>query len=381
MSSNATLAPKSHYIYGIDIVRFAAALSVATFHLTRRVPGFSTYMPFGWVGVQIFFVISGIVIANSAQHRCPSSFALSRFYRLYPTAWCTGLISIPLVFFSLPIVYQHFGLDCSRSFPAMLSSIALIGRVFVTSSYWTLQIEIAFYLLLLLLIGLHRINKLESLAVLLVLWSLIYKTILLVANHFPALHLKFFSDGADDFYYGYGMGQMLLLRYGQYFAVGILIWLAKFQKINWLGGLALVIALSSAMDEIHSRAYDIASDIAAKSGTGAITVSSMTLFACTTFFMGLALIMLSVTYCEKFPKNSHLRKFIRMAGLITYPYYLLHESVGGFMLFHLTRYRLSFPLALLVSLVTVGVIAYVVAFFCEPLLTNKIKQLAAYAKT
>ena len=69
---------------GIDAIRFSSAVLVSAFHLTWHIPEAVHVMPFGWIGVQIFFVISGIVIANSARLATPFRFAVSRFLRLYP---------------------------------------------------------------------------------------------------------------------------------------------------------------------------------------------------------------------------------------------------------------------------------------------------------
>src|SRR5258706_15154943 len=64
------------------------------------VPGFERYVAadvlypsaapftwFGWGGVEIFFVISGFVIANSASRSSPTEFLLGRALRLYPAVW------------------------------------------------------------------------------------------------------------------------------------------------------------------------------------------------------------------------------------------------------------------------------------------------------
>jgi peptidoglycan/LPS O-acetylase OafA/YrhL len=90
----------------LDPLRFAAALGVAVFHLTfwswawpsiGVAPGFEHYVAadlqfqsaasftwFGWVGVEIFFVISGFVIANSARNVSAREFLFGRALRLYP---------------------------------------------------------------------------------------------------------------------------------------------------------------------------------------------------------------------------------------------------------------------------------------------------------
>ena len=95
---------KSHpeYIYGIDLIRFACAFGVAAFHLTWKTPETAWWMPVGWVGVQVFFVISGLVIANSAHGATPRQFLTSRFLRLYPAAWCAAAISFPLLVWQFP---------------------------------------------------------------------------------------------------------------------------------------------------------------------------------------------------------------------------------------------------------------------------------------
>ena len=77
----------SRQIVGLDLVRFAAACLVMFFHfgfwmwagpaesITSRAAGVSvrfpelTFLSFGRVGVEIFFVISGFIIAYSARTR------------------------------------------------------------------------------------------------------------------------------------------------------------------------------------------------------------------------------------------------------------------------------------------------------------------------
>jgi peptidoglycan/LPS O-acetylase OafA/YrhL len=76
-----------NYAYGIDALRCLSAVLVAIFHFTYYNPNARWGMPFGWVGVEVFFVISGVVIANSASAASPKEFVIGRFLRLYPAAW------------------------------------------------------------------------------------------------------------------------------------------------------------------------------------------------------------------------------------------------------------------------------------------------------
>jgi peptidoglycan/LPS O-acetylase OafA/YrhL len=75
------------YYYGIDLIRFFAAISVLVFHLgyfRHRVRPIWPLAWQGWVGVEIVFVVSGLVIANSAAATGPIGFLRGRALRLYP---------------------------------------------------------------------------------------------------------------------------------------------------------------------------------------------------------------------------------------------------------------------------------------------------------
>lgn len=48
---------------------------------------------YGFLGVEIFFVISGFVILLSAEGRSPSYFAASRLSRLFPAYWASVLLT------------------------------------------------------------------------------------------------------------------------------------------------------------------------------------------------------------------------------------------------------------------------------------------------
>jgi exopolysaccharide production protein ExoZ len=63
------------YIWGLDLIRFAAALMVVVFHFSWQQPAPQVFFDPGWVGVEIFFVISGFVIMGSAARLRPLNFS------------------------------------------------------------------------------------------------------------------------------------------------------------------------------------------------------------------------------------------------------------------------------------------------------------------
>jgi len=174
---------KGHQVLGIDVARFIAAALVASLHLwgvrAHAAGGFlgfalaSTHAPIaeavsqrlpgiafvGSVGVQVFFAISGIVIAYSAvQAKSWKEFLYNRFLRLAPTLWVCTLISA-----SIGLAYGYFtpgdaALRTLRSlviFPAMPK---------VDDVVWTLNLEVAFYLVVAVMIALGRAEKILQIA-------------------------------------------------------------------------------------------------------------------------------------------------------------------------------------------------------------------------
>ncbi|EAQ8060912.1 acyltransferase, partial [Salmonella enterica] len=79
----------------IDLLRFVAAMAVVFFHYAFRgyaadgmsimpYPSLAPVSKYGFLGVQLFFMISGFVILMSASHGSIQNFTISRMVRLYP---------------------------------------------------------------------------------------------------------------------------------------------------------------------------------------------------------------------------------------------------------------------------------------------------------
>lgn len=83
----------------LDGMRFCAAMVVLLFHFAFRswtsadIPTVVNYgllgdiSKYGYLGVDLFFMISGFVILMSAEGRTATAFVRSRAIRLYPAYW------------------------------------------------------------------------------------------------------------------------------------------------------------------------------------------------------------------------------------------------------------------------------------------------------
>ncbi|MEP7155234.1 MAG: acyltransferase [Betaproteobacteria bacterium] len=146
---------------GIDILRGIAVMGVVLFHCIGMLLWDVSGTPLvvfkaGWVGVDLFFAISGYVITASAlrKHAVPGyarSFWTARLARIVPLYYLTAIVFLLLV--------TSAALDQDAAFQ-LLSHAFFIHNFFVDAAYsingptWSLSIEMQFYLLAFLLVPL-----------------------------------------------------------------------------------------------------------------------------------------------------------------------------------------------------------------------------------
>ena len=139
----------------IDGLRAIAVLSVFLFHINH------SFLKGGFLGVDIFFVISGYLISNIILSQIKNNsfnlfdFFVRRIKRLYPALFITVLITLVLSFFISPFYFKDIGLEIGSSF-LFLSNFLFWDRsgYFGDSHFvkpllhlWSLSIEGQFYLI------------------------------------------------------------------------------------------------------------------------------------------------------------------------------------------------------------------------------------------
>jgi exopolysaccharide production protein ExoZ len=339
---------KQRHILGIDIVRFFSAISVAVFHLNWRSAATTGYALWGWVGVEVFFVISGIVISASAELTDFRNFLRGRFLRLYPGAWVCGAIIVVTLLSFRPNLFWALGIDSFFSFKGVAGSAILFAPWRLSSAYWTLPVEIAFYgfIGVFLLFGFRE--KLVWAARLLVLLSIPY---------YFALIIDFLGYARLPWVdLGYGLKNTILVRHGVYFALGMYIhfFFGRLRRqLTSYDSVLFTTALSLAVFGIVWRAHDVAPLYVLQFGVPAIDPKALAIAAALVFALCLSVLALSIAFNDNFHLSERTRKVIRSIGLATYPVYLLHEGLGGTVLFFAFRYKLGSNFGLLAAILCV----------------------------
>ena len=147
----------------VDILRGFAALSVVVYHVIAHYnwTAFPTSGPLVWfrtggLGVDLFFVISGFVIALSAFSRLSGSpfsefahsFALARVARIAPLYYLTCIVFMVFIQPDILFVYDIWKQVLSHA--VFLHSWILMHQGGINGVNWSVAVEMQFYLFMML---------------------------------------------------------------------------------------------------------------------------------------------------------------------------------------------------------------------------------------
>lgn len=332
------MSTKPKRIYQIDLFRFAAALSVLLYHYLFR--GFSAdnlssvrfveiahFFKYGYLGVDIFFMISGFVIAMSIKGRSIKDFFISRVTRLYPAYWfCLLFTFSAMLIFGLP--------SYTVSFKEMLANLTMLHGFLkikdVDGVYWSLLVELKFYLL----IGFYLIlNKFKSIKIDFVIYPWLALTIAYVflSPLFVMKALNFF----------------LFLNWSSYFIAGMILyevyqsqWDLRKTAILFTCFLISCFQAVARIDWLESH-YN--------------TEFSATIICSFVALFYLLMSLVSSGYLRSInsPKLFYL-------GILTYPLYLIHQNVGYIIFNHLggsiNKYLLFISTTILMIVLSFGIV-------------------------
>jgi peptidoglycan/LPS O-acetylase OafA/YrhL len=334
-------------------VHFCYSSWVEKWSIAHRIVGDGISYPelylgtwFGWIGVQIFFVLSGFVIAYSAEGRTAFDFGKNRILRLYPAAWiCATITAVTLLLLRLQTP--------SELLRPWLASITLFPeRPWIDPVYWTLGIEMSFYAIIFLLLACRAFHLLERIAIGIgVMSSLFWILGALFADHFVREHFPSRLLG------------LVLVKHGCFFAIGAITYVISRRGLSPLRIVAMLTFVAAGLIQVG---YTTASESQEIANRGLAIVPQ--------FVLLLSILLIFVSIRCPSNRDSRFARWMRVVGLATYPLYLFHQIVGAAVMRIVALHggtRWS-ALAIAVSLCVGG--SLLIANLLEPPIRNRLRK-------
>lgn len=330
----------------LDGLRFVAAMAVVLYHFTtmdrvwhRRADEIfpDQTAAYGWLGVHLFFLISGFVICMSAWGRGPAAFLRSRAVRLYPAYWLS-VLAVALVATLWPVLHGPAGWEGTLVNLTMFQDA--VGVPPIAEVYWTLWAELRFYLIFALLVW----------------WGLTYQRVAGFCLAWLAavtVTRAFVPDGGI-------IHIALMTDYAPLFTAGIGFYLMhRFRPtlLTW------AIVAASFVLSIPAVRYRNSLEAYLDKPAPAVWVAVALLGVCFALIGAVALGWL----------NWIRGRWLAVLGATTYPLYLLHFDLGGTVL---NLWQWTVPPPVLVATVTIGmvVLAWLVHRYVERPLSALLKR-------
>lgn len=286
----------------------------------------------GFTGVELFFLISGFVVHLTIEKTTNyKNIFFLRFARLYPAyCICLTLTTIAIVSWSVivktPINFPQF-----KNYLLNLSMIQYCFNLKnIDGVYWTLTVELLFYLFILIIYLIKNLRQIEFISFLVVLTCFIYVTGL---------------NRLSPFLYKNIHSYVPIITYFPLFIAGIIFYKIKFYKINRYRFLLIIFCLVTQILLLDS------------SGRIILITKLQYIAAVFTFFSVFFL------YCFN---HLHfvINKFTLFLGKISYSLYLFYGFISIFLLIPFLTYSKIFHLNIWIAvLFIVGPIVVIPATY------------------
>ncbi|WP_277209789.1 acyltransferase family protein [Isoptericola croceus] len=306
----------------LDALRFAAAMAVVLYHFTAsptadrywgdaptsEFAALENVVSYGWLAVEAFFIISGFAILWSSQGRTLAQYTGSRTGRLVPAFWACVLVTA--------VLQAAWSGGRQLTLGETLVNLTLTPDVFgVTSSqvvYWTLLVELKFYLLV---------------ALLLLLGPLTRGRVVTLALAWPAVGFVVRGLGYPE------LAEHFVVRHSPYIGLGMLMFLL-YQDVTQrragqvpdsqdrrstavvLGAAGILLALS-----VHEvlQAADRAAELQGNPVDGRVAVAVLLVIIVAVWFS---------MHPRAVVRSRRLAAACTLGGALTYPLYLVHTQFG-----------------------------------------------------
>jgi len=327
----------SKRVLSLDALRGIAALAVVFYHYIFKYDEiyghdaiFNIFgvFEYGQLGVQLFFMISGFVIYLSLENtKNIKTFIVNRVSRIYPAYW----LAVCLTF----ILVATLGLPGREvDFSSMLINLSMLqgylGVRHVDGVYWTLMVEIQFYIIISVLYFYLPKRFLLIGFLFLIVINLIVGYCYHVDNKYfliKVMNLIFSSSYLH--YFGAGIGFYLLSKNESLPCAWLLIVLSILHNILFISGVELFIIVS---------------------------------------FYAVFFIMI-------YKKDGFLNnKILCYFGFISYSLYLVHQNIGYIIFNYFYTFNINPFVALIVALLVSISIAHFSSKYIEKVIGRKFKK-------
>ena len=285
----------------------------------------------GWLGVSLFFLVSGYIISAVGIRESRRVFAIKRFLRIYPPLWASMLliIGVEAIKRFLDRPHIHYTTDQVAWAATLLNYVN--GVPAVNGVAWSLIIEVMFYALVLALLPLLAKRPVIAIGIELV----IIGAVILTARSFPGARYE-----ADWFLFAASVSYLPLLVIGQ------CIWMwhagrASARTATAIGAVAWLVFVLG-MRRIHTS---FLADGNLYGPSVAIAVAAMLLALLT-------------------EERWRIPRWIAAVSVVSYSVYLVHGVVISVVLDALDG-KVPFAVAFAVLLVVIAVISVLLWRFVE----------------
>lgn len=294
---------KTNRIIGLDLLRVFAAVGILMYHYFFIGPlqglySMNTFIEgafWGEFGVDVFFILSGYSILFSLQGKTRKEFIISRVKRIYPAFFLCSSFTLFCGFLMPDVSKKDLLFKYLLDFTFVQD---IFGVSPLSSVYWTLMVEMKFYILIVLIAWTKVWRK--NYHYIVVPWLLVS-----IVNTF-LLHNKLLEI-------------VLLTKYAGHFVTGMAIYSINHNSYSKLS--IAEVLLSSIL--IWNNCMSFA--------TWILSVYNGNMTGIRIFIPVLVVVMVSVFYSlTKIKKISSGGRLVTYMSACSYVFYLIHADLGYF---------------------------------------------------
>lgn len=362
MSQLQGLTPARGTVASLDVLRLIAALLVVLYHyfflawseapgsggirdVVPNGPAYPWSVPLisaGWVGVEVFFVISGFVITMSVQGKTSREFLRGRFLRLFP-----GILVFAT--FAYLVIVSAGVLPLGVATDRYIRTLILFPKgPWIDGVIWTLVAEAVFYFLIWLTLSFDKGRD--------VYWWARLAMIAQLGIWLAVPISEMFTDRIAVVASSY-LARITLVSTGSFFLLGIFL----FETWNFGKNRQRIMLVSIAAVCSLVSLYYISRNSVPVRDFGQHVFTPMIVWS--------LCILASIFFVMRErhrPPGAQGQAFIRQVGMMTYPLYLIHQITGARLLSSLYGKNLDPIAAVIITIVVCLAGSWLFARYLEP---------------